>query len=77
MDIVTQGLLGATLAQSAASQQKLRVATVVGFASGLLADADTLIRSANDPLLNIEFHRHFTHSLIFIPVGGLLAALIL
>lgn len=77
MDIVTQGLLGATLAQAAASKHEARIASVVGFASALLADADTLIRSANDPLLNIEFHRHFTHSLIFIPIGGLLAALIL
>ena len=77
MDIVTQGLLGAALAQAAASKQETRIATGIGFASALLADADTLIRSANDPLLNIEFHRHFTHSLIFIPIGGLLAALIL
>ncbi len=43
----------------------------------MLADADILIRSTNDPLLNIEFHRHFSHSLIFIPIGGLLAAVIL
>ena len=77
MDIVTQGLLGAALAQAAASKQETRLATGIGFAAALLADADTLIRSANDPLLNIEFHRHFTHSLIFIPIGGLLAALIL
>ena len=77
MDIVTQGLLGATLAQAAASKKEVRIATLIGFAAGLLADADTLIRSANDPLLNIEFHRHFSHALIFIPVGGLLAALIL
>jgi inner membrane protein len=77
LDIVTQGLLGAALAQAAASTQEVRIATGIGFASALLADADTLIRSADDPLLNIEFHRHFTHSLIFIPIGGLLAALIL
>jgi len=77
LDIVTQGLLGAALAQAAANRQETRIATGIGFASALLADADTLIRSANDPLLNIEFHRHFTHSLIFIPLGGLIAALIL
>jgi len=77
LDIITQGLLGATLAQAAASKKEVHIATLIGFSAGLLADADTLIRSANDPLLNIEFHRHFTHSLIFIPVGGLLAALIL
>lgn len=43
----------------------------------MLADADVLIRSDADPLLNIEFHRHFSHSLTFIPIGGLLAALLL
>jgi inner membrane protein len=42
-----------------------------------VADADVLIGSSGDPLLNLEFHRHFTHSLIFIPVGALIAALLL
>lgn len=74
---MTQGLLGATLAISASSKHETRLAAGVGFAAALLADADTLIRSANDPLLNIEFHRHFTHSLLFIPLGALIAALIL
>lgn len=40
----------------------------------MLADADIFIRSASDPLLNIQFHRHFTHSLVFTPVGALVAA---
>lgn len=43
----------------------------------MLADADVFIRSADDPLMQIEFHRHFTHSLAFIPLGGLLAAALL
>ena len=73
MDIVTQGLLGASLAQSVADKQ-LRAAAGVGFLAGLLPDADTLIRSASDPLLFLEFHRHFSHSLIFIPLGAALAA---
>ena len=77
MDIITQGLLGATLALSASKKQETRLATGIGFAAALLADADALIHSAEDSLLNIEFHRHFTHSLIFIPLGGLIAALIL
>lgn len=77
LDIVTQGLLGATLALSVSRKHELKIATGIGFASALLADADTLIRSSNDPLLNVEFHRHFTHSLIFVPVGALIAALIL
>lgn len=77
MDIVTQGLLGATLALTVSSRNETRVAAVAGFSAALLADADTLIRSSSDPLLNIEFHRHFTHSLIFIPFGALIAAILL
>lgn len=50
------------------------MASLVGFLSGLLADIDILIRSSDDPLLVLEYHRHFTHSLIFIPVGGLIAS---
>ena len=38
-------------------------------------DLDALIRSTKDPLLFLEYHRHFTHSLFFIPIGGLLCAL--
>ncbi len=74
MDLLTQGLLGAGMAQSGARRDELRLATGIGFFSGLLADIDILIQSENDPLLNIEFHRHFTHSLFFIPFGALIAA---
>lgn len=71
---MTQGLLGATMAQSGAKQHETRMATGIGFFSGILADADILIQSSNDPLLNIEFHRHFTHSIFFVPFGALIAA---
>jgi len=77
MDLLTQGLLGATLAQAGARPKEIRVATAIGFLSGLLADADALIKSSHDPLLTIEFHRHFSHALVFIPVGALIASLIL
>lgn len=77
MDILTQGLLGATLAQSQSRQKETVIATIIGFAAGLLADADVLIQSSSDPLLTIEFHRHFTHSIFFIPFGALIASLIL
>ena len=77
MDILTQGLLGASLAQSGAKQNEIRIATWVGFASGLLADADVFIQSSVDPLLTIEYHRHFTPSLFFVPFGALIAALLL
>lgn len=77
MDIVTQAFLGATLAQSAAKKSELKYATVIGALAGLLADADIFIQSSADSLLIIEYHRHFTHALIFIPVGALIATLFL
>ncbi len=76
MDPVTQGALGAALAQSASKPGETRVAALIGGAAGLLADADVLIRSSSDPLLTLEYHRHFTHSIFFVPVGALVAALL-
>ena len=40
-------------------------------------DLDIFIRSMNDQLLFIEYHRHFTHSLAFTPFGGLLIGILL
>lgn len=77
MDLLTQGLLGTAMAQSGARQQEVRLATGIGFFAGIAADLDILIQSENDPLLTIEFHRHFTHSLFFVPLGALLVALVL
>lgn len=77
MDILTQGLLGAALSQSIANKKETRIATGVGFFAGIIADADILISSASDPMLNIELHRHFSHSIFFVPFGALIAALIL
>ena len=77
MDPLTQGLLGGALALSVASKKESRLAAAIGFTAALPADADILIGASDDPLLNIEFHRHFTHSLIFIPIGALIIASIL
>lgn len=77
MDLLTQGLVGGVMAQSLATKDEKKIATLVGVVAGLLADADILIRSSSDPLLNIEYHRHFTHSLVFIPVGAAIAMLLL
>jgi len=77
MDILTQGLLGGVLAQVVATKQDKKLATFVGVFAGLLADADIFIYSSNDPLLNIEFHRHFTHSIFFIPLGAAIAMALL
>ena len=77
MDLLTQGLLGGVLALSGAGKKEARSAAITGFAAALLADADVFISASNDPLLNVEFHRHFSHALIFIPVGALIATLLL
>lgn len=75
VDIVTQGLLGAVAAQAVSRPGQLRVAAAIGMLAALLPDADVLIRSAEDPLLTLAYHRHFSHSLIFVPFGALLAAM--
>ncbi|MGI9285477.1 MAG: metal-dependent hydrolase [Pseudomonadales bacterium] len=77
MDPITQGTLGATAAQCGATSKNTAVTGTLGFVAGMAADLDVLIRSNSDPLLFLEYHRQFTHSLIFIPVGGLLCGLLL
>jgi inner membrane protein len=77
VDLLAHGLLGAALAQSAAPRDEARIAAGVGFLAGMLADADALLGSAHDPLLVLEYHRHFTHALVFVPAGALIAAAVL
>ena len=55
----------------------MRLALATGAAAGMAPDLDVLIRSSSDSLLAIEYHRHFTHALAFVPVGALAVALIL
>jgi inner membrane protein len=74
VDPLTQGALGAAFAQTGARPEKLRDASVLGALSGMAPDLDVLISSRADPLLFLEFHRHFTHSLAFIPIGALICA---
>lgn len=77
MDIVTHALLGAVTAQSVCRPQHLRLAGAVGAIAALLPDLDVLIRSGDDALTTLIYHRHFTHSLFFAPLGALLASLLL
>jgi inner membrane protein len=77
MDLVSHALIGAASASLAAHRSELRIAVLAGAAASLLPDADALIRSDADPLLYIEYHRHFTHSFVFIPVGALLVTALL
>jgi inner membrane protein len=87
MDPVTQGALGAALAagfvrrrgfvrsRAVPSRHRVAVAAALGALAGMAPDLDVLIQSPADPLLFLEYHRQFTHSLFFIPIGALLCAL--
>ncbi len=77
MDPLTQGTLGAAAALCFIKRDKPWAVALAGTVGGMAADADIFIRSAVDPLLEIEYHRHFTHSLAFIPFGGLIVACLL
>lgn len=77
MDPLTQGTLGAALPQSLSKSHTVAAAGLLGFLAGMAPDLDVLIRSSEDPLLFLEYHRQFTHSLIFIPLGGAICALVL
>lgn len=74
MDPLTQGVIGGIVAQTRAPKELIGKATLLGALAGMAPDLDVLIRSSSDPLLALEFHRHFTHSLFFIPFGGLICA---
>lgn len=82
MDPLTQGALGAALPQATRRKSQdrtsnVRAAGLFGFVAGMAPDIDVFIRSSSDPLLYLDYHRHFTHSLVAIPLGGLLCALLL
>ena len=72
MDPISQGTVGAAFAQSTANKNNLLKIGVIGFIAGLAPDLDILIRSSTDPILFLEYHRQFTHSLLFIPLGALI-----
>ena len=77
MDPLSQVTLGATAAQTLATPAKLRAATLLGCVAGLAPDVDVFIDSPTDTLLFLEFHRQFTHALIFIPIGAAVVALLM
>lgn len=74
MDPVTQGAIGSAMAASTRKTDRVRLAAAAGFLAGMAADLDVLIRSDTDSLLFLEYHRQFTHSFIFAPIGGFIVA---
>lgn len=77
MDPLTHGLLGGVVAQALLRKRATPALTLAGVLGAMAPDLDVVIRSQENPLLMFEYHRHFTHSLIFIPVGGALVGLLL
>ena len=54
----------------------LRLALLVGGLAGGAPNLDFLIRFETDPLLSLQYHRHFTHLLLFAPILGVLIGLL-
>ena len=76
MDPLSQAVLGSVASQSVRNKTSLIRVGTIGALAGMAPDLDVLIRSATDPLLSLEYHRQFTHSLIFIPLGAALCAFV-
>ena len=77
MDPFSQGLLGASLSQSLSKKSELKIASLIGLLSGMAADLDVFLLLHLDRLLRLAYHRHFTHSIFFIPIGALFVSIIL
>lgn len=74
MDPITHVLLGASLGYTAFGKKLGRTAAASAGVAAFVPDADVFIRSATDPLIAIEYHRGFTHSLLFAPLGAAIVA---
>lgn len=76
MDPISHGVVAALAAQSTSSNKNLYKAAFIGALAGLAPDLDVLIRSPSDPLLFLQYHRQFSHSLFFIPIGGFICGML-
>ncbi|MCJ8275923.1 MAG: metal-dependent hydrolase [Bdellovibrionales bacterium] len=75
MDPLSQGVVGVTLPQALIKKNGyMKWGFLFAFLGGMAPDLDILIKSSTDSILELEYHRQFTHSLLFIPFGGLICA---
>lgn len=74
MDPVSHSLAGMSAAHLVAGRTLGQRAMWIGLLASLLPDIDVLFRWGGDGLSHLFLHRHFTHSLLFMPVGSALAA---
>ncbi len=75
MDPLSQGLVGTSISHLYIKNRKLVLLSIIAFLSAMSPDLDIFFRSDEDPLIFLEYHRQFTHSLIFIPIGGLICSI--
>ncbi|MGE9291800.1 MAG: metal-dependent hydrolase [Puniceicoccales bacterium] len=77
MDPLSQVTLGAAAAVALSRRGERGRAMIIGGLAGAVPDLDVLISSAEDPLLQLQYHRHFTHSIFMAPVIGVLVGVLL
>ena len=68
MDLLTHGLLGATLAQATYSRRLGYKSLVVGAIAAMVPDMDMVVRFFGGILSEFKYHRSLTHSFWFGPV---------
>ena len=74
MDPLTQTLLGAVAGQALCGRRLGPAAALLGAVGGAIPDIDVFF-PGGEAALPVAYHRHFTHSLLFVPAGGAAAAL--
>ena len=74
MDPITHVLLGGTTAQAAARNGEARAAALAGGVAAVIPDLDMFIPTGGDSLSALLLHRNFSHSIVFMPLGALIAA---
>jgi len=78
MDPISQAVVGATYSIGVSRNKKhIGSCILIGLLSGMAADLDIFFSSSSDDLFKLDFHRQFTHSLIFIPMGAFICAFLL
>lgn len=76
MDPLSHAALGAGWAVLASGRERTARAGILGGLAAMTPDLDIFIGSSNDPLAGLEYHRHFTHALSFIPFGALICTVL-
>lgn len=77
MDPITHAALGAASAQLLFGKYNKHIPWQAGALAAMAPDLDILFAYSQNPLSLEYWHRHFTHSLCFIPIGAMIVTLFL